>query len=249
MRTSAILSLATFGAVVNGHGIFQKLRINGAEQPSLYGIRAPAVNNPVTVVSGASIICNTGLKQPVSKDVVTIPAGAKVGAWFQHIIGGAQGANDPDNPIAASHKGPIMVYLAKVDSAGIASEVGLNWFKIAQEGLDNSQGKWGVDTMIANKGWWDFTMPSCLAPGDYLMRIELLALHSAYSTNGAQFYMSCANIKVTGSGAKTGSSTVKFPGAYNSEDPGIKISIYSGTIPNNAGKPYTPPGGPVALAC
>lgn len=72
------------------------------------------MNNPVTSVSGSSIICNTGLKQPVSKDVVTIPAGAKVGAWFQHIIGGAQGANDPDNPIAASHKGPIMVYLAKV---------------------------------------------------------------------------------------------------------------------------------------
>jgi hypothetical protein len=37
-------------------------------------------------------------------------------SWVQHIIGGAQGANDADNPIASSHKGPITVYLAKVCS-------------------------------------------------------------------------------------------------------------------------------------
>jgi len=39
-------------------------------------------------------------------------------------------------------------------------------------------------------GWWDFTVPSCVAAGQYLMRVELIALHSAYSQGGAQFYMS-----------------------------------------------------------
>jgi cellulase len=38
-------------------------------------------------------------------------------------------------------------------------------------------------------------MPSCVAPGQYLMRVELLALHSASTAGGAQFYMECAQIE------------------------------------------------------
>jgi cellulase len=99
--------------------------------------------------------------------------------------------------------------------------------------------------MIAGQGWWEFTMPTCVAPGQYLMRIELLALHSAYSSGAAQFYISCANIQVTGSGTSTGSQLVKFPGAYSANDPGIMLNIYSSgkpSVPNNDGKPYKIPG-------
>jgi cellulase len=108
----------------------------------------------------------------VSTSVITIPAGAKVGAWWQHIIGGPQGTNDADNPIAKSHKGPVQVYLAKVDNAGTAGYTGLKWFKIHSYGLQG--GVWGVDDMINNNGWSDFTMPSCIAPGNYLMRVEII---------------------------------------------------------------------------
>jgi cellulase len=76
-------------------------------------------------------------------------------------------------------KGPISYWLAKVDNAASAGTTGLQWFKVAHDGLAN--GKWAVDTMIANGGWHYFTMPTCIAPGDYLMRVELLALHSASS--------------------------------------------------------------------
>jgi hypothetical protein len=37
-----------------------------------------------------------------------VPAGARVGAWWQHVIGGPSGPNDQDNPIAASHKGMFL---------------------------------------------------------------------------------------------------------------------------------------------
>jgi len=83
-----------------------------------------------------------------------------------------------------------MVYLAKVDNAASAGTSGLRWFKIAEDGLNG--GTWAVDTMIANGGWHYFNMPTCIAPGHYLMRVELLALHSANLPNGAQFYMECA---------------------------------------------------------
>lgn len=64
--------------------------------------------------------------------------------WFQHTIGGPQGANDADNPIASSHKGPVIAYLAKVDNAATASQTGLKWFKIGQDTFDTSTKKWGV---------------------------------------------------------------------------------------------------------
>jgi hypothetical protein len=33
-----------------------------------------------------------------------------------------------------------------------------------------------------------YTVPKCIAPGYYLVRHEIIALHSAYTYPGAQFY-------------------------------------------------------------
>lgn len=52
-----------------------------------------------------------------------------------------------------------------------------------------------------------------IAPGDYLLRAEVLALHVASSINQAQFYVSCYQITVSGTGSATPSG-VSFPGAY-----------------------------------
>jgi ABC-type phosphate transport system substrate-binding protein len=51
-----------------------------------------------------------------------------------------------------------------------------------------------------------------------------LALHGASSYPGAQFYMECAQINVTGGGS-TSPATVSFPGAYSGTDPGVKINV------------------------
>lgn len=77
---------------------------------------------------------------------------------------------------------------AKVDNAATAQPNGLRWFKVAEDGLDSS-GKWAVDRLIASGGWMDFTMPTCVAPGNYLLRAEIIALHSASVQGAAQFYM------------------------------------------------------------
>ena len=42
---------------------------------------------------------------------------------------------------------------------------------------------------IANGGVQSITIPSCIAPGQYLLRGEIIALHAATSPNGAQFYV------------------------------------------------------------
>lgn len=56
------------------------------------------------------------------------------------------------------------------------------------------------------------------------MRVEIIALHAASSYPGAQMYMECAQINVTGGGSAN-PPTVNFPGAYHSNDPGIVINV------------------------
>lgn len=105
-------------------------------------MRAPSTNNPVTDVTSTSLIC--GAAGTTSQTVHSANAGDKIGTWFQHIIGGPQGASDPDNPIASSHHGPVLAYMAKVDNAASSSQTGLKWFKIGQDTFDTSSKKWGV---------------------------------------------------------------------------------------------------------
>ena len=81
------------------------------------------------------------------------------------------------------------------------------------------------------------TIPKSLPSGEYLLRTEHVALHSAGSSGGAQLYISCAQLKVTGGGSGSPSPLVAFPGAYKASDPGLLINIYY-PIP----KSYTPPG-------
>lgn len=65
---------------------------------------------------------------------------------------------------------------AKVPSATQSSVTGLQWFKVWEDGL-TSDGKWGVDRLIANKGKVTFTIPSCIAAGQYLLRVEIIGMH------------------------------------------------------------------------
>ncbi|KAK4444789.1 family 61 putative glycoside hydrolase [Podospora aff. communis PSN243] len=240
--------LIALGASAHAHSIFQKLSINGIEQPPLVGLRAPSQPNPVTNVNDPQLAC--GIRGTHSSTVLPVKAGDRIGAWWGHVIGGAQWPNDPDHPIAASHKGPISTYLAKVDNAATASPNGLKWFKISEDGFNTATGKWGVDNMIANKGWSYANIPQCLKPGEYLMRQELLALHSAYGNMGAQFYQSCAQLRVEGTGEwlPSGGEVVSIPGAYGQGDPGVLIQIWVNSVPDNGRRAYTVPG-PRVVGC
>jgi hypothetical protein len=69
-------------------------------------------------------------------------------------------------------------------------------------------------------------IPASLPSGNYLLRVEHIALHGAGSEGGAQIYIQCAQLKVTGGGKGTPSPKVAFPGAYSKTDPGIKFQLY-----------------------
>ncbi|KAJ7857124.1 glycosyl hydrolase family 61-domain-containing protein, partial [Mycena olivaceomarginata] len=59
-----------------------------------------------------------------------------------------------------------------------------------------------------------FTIPKSLPTGQYLVRIEALALHSATTFQGAQWYISCGQVSVTGGGSGKPGPLVSIPGVY-----------------------------------
>ncbi|RYC61687.1 hypothetical protein CHU98_g4514 [Xylaria longipes] len=196
--------------------------------------------------TSSSITC--GAAGSTSNTVINVKAGDEIGAWYQHVIGG-QGSNDADNPIASSHHGPITAYLAAVSDAATVTAVNSDWFKIYEDTFNPSTKVWGVDNMRAANGWVKFKLPTCITNSDYLLRVETLALHSAYSQGGAQFYTSCAQIRVSGGGSTKPSSTVRFPGYYSNTGSDIMINIYGATgQPDMNGQAY-PAHGPALFTC
>jgi cellulase len=134
--------------------------------------------------------------------------------------------------------------MSKVADASTA-DGSSGWFKIFEDGWTKKAGgysgdddQWGVKDLNACCGKMDVKIPSDIAPGDYLLRAEVIALHTAGQSGGAQLYMSCYQLTVSGSGTAT-PATVKFPGAYKASDPGIMVNIHS------ALSTYVVPGPPV----
>lgn len=85
-----------------------------------------------------------------------------------------------------SHVGPVIDYLAKVDDATKATSKDLEFFKIDAAGYEN--GEWAAVKLINNNLTWSVTVPESIASGQYVLRHEIIALHSAQQENGAQNY-------------------------------------------------------------
>lgn len=119
--------------------------------------------------------------------------------------------------------GPIITYLANCGDVSCTDfdSTRAQFFKIKQEG-QKSNGRW-VQGDLMEGALATVQIPSTLAPGNYLIRHEIISLHIANRFREAEFYPSCIQIKVGGSG--TGrplqSELVTFPGAYSDNDAGI----------------------------
>jgi lytic cellulose monooxygenase (C1-hydroxylating) len=127
-----------------------------------------------------------------------------------------------------SHHGPVIDYLASCGGdCSSVDKTSLSFAKIAESGLNSGSnpGDWASDDLIANGFSWTVDIPSSVAPGYYVLRHEILALHSAGQTNGAQAYPQCINIEVTGSGSSvpSGSPATSF---YTASDPSILFNLY-----------------------
>jgi hypothetical protein len=229
MKVLVVLSALT--AAVSAHYTFPALVANGQMTADWEYVRKTTnyqSNGPVTDVNSQQFRCYE-LAPGTAAKTYTVAAGSTVGFKAGSSV---------------SHPGVLQFYMAKVPSGKTAANwdgSGAVWFKTFSQGPNispsgltwPSQGAAQVTTQI----------PSCIPAGDYLLRVEHIALHSASAAGGAQSYISCAQLTVTGGGSKSPSGLVAFPGAYKATDPGLMINIYY-PVPTS----YTAPG-PAVFTC
>ncbi|KAF1838319.1 hypothetical protein BDW02DRAFT_542095 [Decorospora gaudefroyi] len=241
MRHAIFLAGVTaFATQTQAHATFQALWSTCA--------RLPNGNSPVTAVTSNDIRCNANQGPAASK--CSVPAGGTVTVEMHQQNGDRSCANEA---IGGAHHGPVLVYMSKVADASTA-DGSTPFFKVFEDtwaknpsGGGGSDDYWGTKDLNANCGKMDVKIPANLAPGDYLLRAEAIALHAASGAAGAQFYITCYQITVTGGGSLTPAG-VSFPGAYKAADPGIQINIYQNLASYVSPGPAVIAGGTKAVA-
>ena len=230
--TAATLALA---AGATAHTVMSEIYIDGQGQGSGTCVRAPldpvGAVDPVIDLGSKDMACGKDGTQPVRR-TCPITGGHQLSFEYR------QWPEDYSRgPLDMGHMGPCSVYLKKVDDATKDTAAGDGWFKLWDEGYDESSGKWCTQKMIGNAGRISVTIPDSLAGGDYLVRPELLALHNIAVKNQPEYYVGCAQIFLESTGSSGPESTVSIPGYTSMSDSGNQYNAFDKPL-----KPFTVPG-------
>ncbi|KAL9089466.1 MAG: hypothetical protein Q9165_005787 [Trypethelium subeluteriae] len=236
-------ALATLGVVqlAAGHTLFTNFYLDGVDQGNATCVRMPMVPNnatfPINNILGNEMACGYNGENGVAQ-VCPANAGSTITFEYRAI---------PDDSSAESidisHKGPCAVYLKKVDSAINDTGVGDGWFKIWDDGYDETAGKWCTEKLRDNAGHLSVQIPSSLEGGSYLARPELLALHQADKVpSNPQFYVGCAQLFVNSTGTGKPTSTVSIPSYIQPMSPPVHFDIWTRPL----ALPYPLPGPAIA---
>ncbi|KAG8830206.1 hypothetical protein FRC17_005233 [Serendipita sp. 399] len=228
--TTSLAVLAGLLEAASAHYAFPNLIVNGTTTADWQYVRITAnkwSSAPVTDVTNQAIRCyeESYTASAPATSIATVKAGSTVGFKANNAMG---------------HPGYFSAYLTKASPAANSPSAGTGktWFKIWEWSPTYSPST-GLVFASAGVSQVTFPLPKSLPNGQYLLRVEQIALHLSGSANGAQFYLACAQLNVVGGGSGNPSPLVSFPGAYKQTDPGILINIYS-LPPGFTG--YTPPG-------
>ncbi|KAK2040673.1 hypothetical protein LZ31DRAFT_557655 [Colletotrichum somersetense] len=244
---SAITSLLGSAALVAAHGIVNNGVIGGKNYTFYQPFQDPYMNPAPERISRA-ISSNGPVEDVTSLDIQCGAATAGGGTKPAKLVAKAAAGEEVTldwTTWPESHIGPTITYMAKCANNDCTTWQPGNqaiWFKVQEKGRDGTSNNWGATPLMkAGNSGVKYTIPECIAPGQYLVRHEIIALHSASSYPGAQFYPSCHQIEVTGSGSTSPSELVAFPGAYKGTDAGITYDAYKAQT-------YTIPG-PKVFSC
>ncbi|KPI37097.1 Polysaccharide monooxygenase Cel61a [Cyphellophora attinorum] len=242
LLTSTLL-LASLTLPASAHGTVQGIVANG----QWYRGYSPQFQwmNPIPVVAGWSVPKDTDngfVNDYTSTDIVCHREATPGGAYVKV----AAGSTVQLLWTAWPHNvGPVLTYLSPCpnnDCATLDKSTAL-WTKIDQMGMTSTQpfpGIWGSSQLMQNNNSWTVTIPASVAPGKYVLRHEIIALHQSQDIGGAQNYPQCVNLDVSGSGTNDlsvgGTLGTKL---YTANDPGIHVNVYNGL------QSYVIPGPPV----
>ncbi|CAG7965440.1 unnamed protein product [Penicillium nalgiovense] len=221
----SLVALAAIAPMVSAHYFFDTIVIDGKEasDPVRSNTR-PAKYNPTKWVNTRDDMtpdmpdfrCNKGAFTFAGETgTAEVKAGSKVAMKL------AVGAT-------MQHPGPALVYMSKAPTTAKEYEGDGEWFKIHQESVCDKNKDFTKDAWCTwDKDRIEFTIPASLPDGEYLIRPEHIGVHGA-AGGEAEFYYTCAQVKVVGGGNGSPGPTVKFPGAYKKDDPSFNFSIWNG---------------------
>lgn len=225
-----LLAALAGAATTAAHGHVVDVVINGVSYQGYDPTSFPYMQDPPTVVGWTTSQTDNGFVAPDAfgdGDIICHKTASNAGGHAP--IAAGDSIFIQWNTWPESHKGPVIDYLAKCDgSCETADKTSLEFFKIDGVGLvdgSSAPGTWGSDQLVANNNSWLVQIPSNIAAGNYVLRHEIIALHSAGQEGGAQAYPQCVNLQVT-SGGSDNRAGVKGTELYTASDPGILINIY-----------------------
>ncbi|KAL4878457.1 glycoside hydrolase [Aspergillus karnatakaensis] len=228
-KIATLTGVLASAGLVAGHGYVSQLVIDGEVHGGWLGDQYPHIPDPPDVIGWSTTVTDNGFVAPDAfgdPDVICHRGAAP--APISAPVEAGSTIKVTWNTWPDSHKGPIIDYLANCngDCATVDKE-SLQWFKIQENAVvDASTNTWITDELIEDGFKTTVTIPSSIAPGNYVLRHEIIALHSAGQENGAQSYPQCFNLVISGSGSANPAG-VAGTSLYTSTDPGIVFDIYS----------------------
>jgi len=208
LLAAVLLSVTT---ATSAHYTFPTLLVNGQATGQWQYVRRTdnyQTNAPITDVSSQSFRCYTG---GATASTASVAAGSTIGIQASQ---------------AVYHDGVLNVYMAKAPgSVANWDGSGQVWFKVYEVSAVTNGGK-SISFPANNVDRFSFAIPKSIPSGEYLVRVEHIALHAASTFQGAQFYVSCAQVSVTGGGSGQPGPLVSIPGVYTGREPGIMLNIY-----------------------
>ncbi|PSR97442.1 glycosyl hydrolase family 61-domain-containing protein [Coniella lustricola] len=218
-------------ALVRAHGHVEGINVNGVYYVGYDPTTDPYLSTSPTVVGWTASDTDNGYVAPdayASGDIICHVDATNAAGYASVQAGDTIEAYWTAWP--ESHKGPVIDMLASCDGdCTTVDKTTLEFFKIAAVGLVDDTtlpGTWASDNLIANNNSWIIQIPEDLAPGNYVWRHEIIALHSAENSDGAQNYPQCFNLAVTGTGTLAPTGTLG-EALYSETDAGILVDIYA----------------------
>lgn len=175
------------------------------------------------VINSAVMRCNTGSENSgPNTGVMKVKAGDQVG--FQTNLNGK-----------IEHPGPLQIYMSKAPNGDVKTYDGSGgWFKVLQLGYRVPFTPKGDNWDVWGKSKFTFAIPKDLPKGQYLVRIEHIAIHGGTKPQGPEMYFNCAQIEVEGDGTGVPGPLVNIPGVYKSRDPALMFNMYTTPAPTSA---------------
>ncbi|KAF9269756.1 hypothetical protein L218DRAFT_850422 [Marasmius fiardii PR-910] len=224
MHFSALFIPAFLVAQASAHGFLAQVHIGGHQYEG-NSVGNPPKNSPIKQLT------DVGPNKGANNPNITCGHGAKPAALVVDAMPGDKMSFDWRDGDGNKNASPLLTYMASCGNRACNDfdPMNANWFKIQETGLLSNHTWKQAD--LKNGDTIHASIPSNLAPGNYLVRSEILSLHNANVRGGAEFYVDCVQIRVGGNknGKPSDKDLVKFPGGYSDDDPGIYVpKIFDG---------------------